>query len=84
MGYPSVMDVNRMLSELRREREKIDEAIIILERLGVGSRKRRGVHRPATRKREKHASDSESSESIELKQRGRAAAKKGTQEENKS
>jgi len=36
------MDVNKMLTELRQEREQIEEAIIILERLARGRGKRRG------------------------------------------
>ena len=31
-----------MLSDLRKEREQIEEAIIVLERLAMGSSKRRG------------------------------------------
>ncbi|MBI4906405.1 MAG: hypothetical protein HY820_22435 [Acidobacteria bacterium] len=40
------MDVNKMLQELREEREQIDEAILTLERLARGRGKRRG--RPPT------------------------------------
>jgi hypothetical protein len=36
------MDVNKMLQELREEREAIEEAILILERLARGRGKRRG------------------------------------------
>jgi hypothetical protein len=36
------MDVNKMLADLRQEREQIEEAIIILERLARGRGKRRG------------------------------------------
>lgn len=36
------MDVNKMLVELRQERESIEEAILILERLARGRGKRRG------------------------------------------
>lgn len=36
------MDVNKMLADLRQEREQIDEAIMILERLARGRGKRRG------------------------------------------
>jgi len=36
------MDVNKMLAELRQEREAIEEAILILERLARGRGKRRG------------------------------------------
>ena len=40
------MDVVKMLSELRQEREQIEEAILTLERLARGQGKRRG--RPPT------------------------------------
>ena len=36
------MDLNKMLAELRQEREQIEEAIIILERLARGRGRRRG------------------------------------------
>jgi hypothetical protein len=36
------MDIFKMLSDLRQEREQIDEAIIALERLAQGHGKRRG------------------------------------------
>ncbi len=36
------MDVSKMLAELRQEREAIEEAILILERLARGRGKRRG------------------------------------------
>lgn len=36
------MDVTKMLTELRAERESVDEAIMILERLARGRGKRRG------------------------------------------
>ena len=36
------MDVTKMLSDLREEREQIEEAIISLERLARGRSKRRG------------------------------------------
>ena len=36
------MDVNRMLADLRREREQIEEAILSLERLSKGRGRRRG------------------------------------------
>jgi len=38
----SGMDVNKMLQELRNEREQIEEAILTLERLARGRGKRRG------------------------------------------
>jgi hypothetical protein len=36
------MDVLKMLADLRREREQIEEAILTLERLSQGRTKRRG------------------------------------------
>jgi hypothetical protein len=36
------MDTSKMLSDLREEQERIEEAIIVLERLAMGSKKRRG------------------------------------------
>lgn len=36
------MDVNKILSELRQERERIEDAIISLERLAQRQGKRRG------------------------------------------
>ena len=42
LRYPSDMDVLKMISDLRQEREQIGEAIIALERLAQGHGKRRG------------------------------------------
>jgi len=36
------MNLNKILEDLRREREQIDEAILSLERLAAGSGPRRG------------------------------------------
>lgn len=36
------MDINKILSDLRQEREQIEDAIISLERLARGRGKRRG------------------------------------------
>ena len=36
------MDVNKILAELRQEREQIEDAIVSLERLARGRGKRRG------------------------------------------
>jgi hypothetical protein len=36
------MDINKMLAELRSERQQIEEGIIVLERLARGRGKRRG------------------------------------------
>lgn len=37
-----VMEMNKMLAALRAERDQLDEAILVLERLAVGHGKRRG------------------------------------------
>ena len=42
LGENHVMDVTKMLTDLRLEREQIEEAIISLERLARGRGKRRG------------------------------------------
>ena len=54
------MDVNKILSELRQEREQIEDAIISLERLARGRGKRRGrppswMKEAAERKKERVA-----------------------------
>jgi hypothetical protein len=36
------MDINKMLAELRTERENLEQAIITLERLSLGRGRRRG------------------------------------------
>ena len=36
------MDINKMLDELRAEREQVEQAILVLERLARGQGKRRG------------------------------------------
>lgn len=36
------MDVHKILADLRREREQIEEAILTLERLATGRGRRRG------------------------------------------
>jgi len=36
------MDINKMLDELREEREQVEDAILVLERLAAGRGKRRG------------------------------------------
>ena len=41
-GDPIHMDINKMLAELRNEREQIEEAIMTLERLARGRGRRRG------------------------------------------
>jgi hypothetical protein len=40
--YPTSMDINKMLAELRTERDQLDEAILTLQRLAAGRDKRRG------------------------------------------
>jgi hypothetical protein len=47
------MDIEKMLQELKAEREALDEAILVLERLGRGQGKRRG-RPPAWMKTVKH------------------------------
>jgi len=36
------MDIAKMLADLRQEREQVEEAIVVLERLARGHGKRRG------------------------------------------
>jgi hypothetical protein len=36
------MDINKILNDLRQEREQLEEAILSLERLALGGGKRRG------------------------------------------
>ena len=40
--YAVTMDINKMLAELRAERDQLAQAIVVLERLSVGQGKRRG------------------------------------------
>jgi hypothetical protein len=40
--YAEKMDINKMLLDLRMERDQISEAIVVLERLTIGQGKRRG------------------------------------------
>jgi hypothetical protein len=42
LGDNQEMDINKMLAELRMEREQIEEAIMTLERLARGRGRRRG------------------------------------------
>lgn len=43
MAYWFAMDIHRMLAELRSEKERLEEAILTIERLAAGSMgKRRG------------------------------------------
>jgi len=36
------MDIQIMISELKRERERIDQTIMVLRRLALGGRRKRG------------------------------------------
>jgi hypothetical protein len=40
--YPWNMDIQKMLAELREQRDQIEQAILVLERLALGQGKRRG------------------------------------------
>jgi len=60
------MDINKMLAELRAERDQLAEAILVLERLAGGRGKRRG--RPPKWM-------------AEVKQRGRPLGSKNKQKE---
>jgi hypothetical protein len=40
--YPWDMDILKMLTDLREQRDQIDQAIIMLERIAAGQSKRRG------------------------------------------
>lgn len=59
-----ILDVDKMLAELRLEREQIEEAILTLERLARGRGRRRG--RPPGWLKEAAASLGESSDSEAL------------------
>jgi hypothetical protein len=37
-----IMEISKILAELRQEREQLEEAILSLERLAAGGKKRRG------------------------------------------
>ena len=68
------MDVDKMLAELRLEREQIEEAILTLERLARGRGRRRG--RPPSWLKEATASltgdeDTEAGPVPEARRRGR-------------
>jgi hypothetical protein len=39
------MNIEKMLVELREEREGVEQAILVLERIASGRSKRRGRHR---------------------------------------
>jgi hypothetical protein len=42
LGYSSIMDILQMLADLREQREQIDQAITVMERLALGQGKRPG------------------------------------------
>ncbi len=73
------MDVDKMLAELRLEREQIEEAILTLERLARGRGRRRG--RPPSWLKDAAASlgetgSAEGGEAPEHKRRGRPPGSK--------
>ena len=83
-GRVEILDVDKMLAELRLEREQIEEAILTLERLARGRGRRRG-RPPAWLKDPANASLmlDESSEdanghghAVEVKRRGRPPGSK--------
>ncbi len=73
------MDVDKMLAELRQEREQIEEAILTLERLARGRGRRRG-RPPSWLKDATAAISAEASEdhlaNVEPKRRGRPPGSK--------
>ncbi len=66
------MDVHKILGDLRREREQIEEAILTLERLATGRGRRRG-RPPAWMSQLKNA---EPKAATEPKRRGRPPGSK--------
>jgi hypothetical protein len=62
------LDVDKMLAELRLEREQIEEAILTLERLARGRGRRRG--RPPSWLKESGAGPSDISENTESPNKG--------------
>ena len=77
-----ILDVDKMLTELRLEREQIEEAILTLERLARGRGRRRG--RPPSWLKEATAAASEANDeagepSSEPKRRGRPPGSKTKQ-----
>ena len=67
------MDVTKMLADLRQEREQIEQAILILERLARGRGKRRG--RPPLWM---------AGEAMPIKRRGRPPGSKNKPKEEKA
>jgi hypothetical protein len=81
-GRNGILDVDKMLAELRLEREQIEEAILTLERLARGRGRRRG--RPPAWLKEATAAvnaagDDEDAPAPEPKRRGRPAGSKSKQ-----
>ena len=81
-GRNGILDVDKMLAELRLEREQIEEAILTLERLARGRGRRRG--RPPAWLKEATGSgnavgDDEDAPPPEPKRRGRPAGSKTKQ-----
>jgi len=70
------MDVHKILADLRREREQIEEAILTLERLATGRGKRRG--RPPAWMSQLKTADVKSPE---VKRRGRPPGSKNKAKE---
>jgi hypothetical protein len=70
------MDVHKILGDLRREREQIEEAILTLERLATGRGRRRG--RPPAWMSQLKAVDTKSTEP---KRRGRPPGSKNKAKE---
>jgi hypothetical protein len=75
-GEVLILDVDKMLAELRLEREQIEEAILTLERLARGRGRRRG-RPPGWLKEVTSGSDSGAEDSAsgapETRRRGRPA-----------
>jgi hypothetical protein len=42
LRYPSMMEIQKIIAQLREERDQMNEAILSLERLVAGQGKRRG------------------------------------------
>ena len=66
----SVMDIMKMLDELRQEREAIEEAILTLERLANGQGRRRG-RPPAWMTALKKRQSADPASPVVMPQRGR-------------
>jgi hypothetical protein len=68
------MDVHRILGDLRREREQIEEAILTLERLATGRGRRRG--RPPAWMAQMKNAEGKASAPEGVKRRGRPPGSK--------